>query len=72
MKSPGNKEKSRLFTDESVDFVVIVLFWLPGRFAWPGITTRTVSAVDHEERTELALLLSAAKRAASLAPKENP
>jgi hypothetical protein len=33
MKSPGNKEKSRLFTDESVDFVVIVLFWLPARFA---------------------------------------
>ena len=29
MKSPGNKEKSRVFTDESVNFVVIVLFWLP-------------------------------------------
>jgi hypothetical protein len=23
MKSPGNKEKSRVFTDESVNFVVI-------------------------------------------------
>jgi hypothetical protein len=41
MKSPGNKEKSRLFTNESVNFVVIIMFWLPVTFRYKSDNSGT-------------------------------